>query len=199
MLLFLLLFASISFTASAQDTLFFRDGSYAVGSVVDLGITKFTYLQIDEKGNKLMKAEKAIKLDSVHFGSGIKYTKGASAPIQLNDTWKSFASYWHGRQLGALQTSFTKTQIGLHYLGGVLILGLPFTLYKATAKPKLMVLTAEDSVKYQQDSHFERGYRRGARGTMLTALLPVYMAGVLTTFLSYTLLVPQRNSLPDTE
>jgi hypothetical protein len=180
-------------SAGAQDTLHFRDGTFAVGTIRELNDKKVCFLQQNEStGAELMKKERSAMLDSVKFRSGLVYRKGMAAPEMLAEDWKRFAAYWEGRRLGEKKTDFTKTEIGLNYLGGVLVLGLPYPIYKAAFyKPGTGELSAEEAKKYLENPDFARGYQKGVRSTNMNALFPVYLAGVVSSLLLYFVFVPQ--------
>ena len=189
-LMLLFCFANLG-NAQAQDTLFFRDGTFATGTIKDLGFKKFSYLQLDESGKTALKKEKSSRLDSVYFQSGLKYRKGFVGSDQLPESWRSFASYWEGRLSGETKTAFSKKEIGLSYLCGATVLGIPYIIYKASYKPGMRELPTAEAIRYRDNPDFALGYRRGVRRTNLNALLPVYFAGVVSSLLVVAILVPR--------
>lgn len=175
----------------AQDTLFFRDGSYSVGRVDAIRFRKISFMQFSESGDSVRRSEKSSRLDSVYFRNGNIFRKGLSEDYsQLPADWKRFASYWDGRRFGEKKTDFTRSFMATSYLSGLVVLGLPYTVYRSARNPKLQELPTKEAYRFRDDQDFAKGYRNGVKRTHFNATLPMYSAGLITTLLVLALIMP---------
>jgi hypothetical protein len=175
----------------AQDTLFFRDGTYSVGRVEDVQFRKITFMQFGESGDSIRRTEKASRLDSVFFKQGLVFRKGFSEDTNLlPNQWKRFASFWDGRRFGEKKTDFTKSFMASSYLSGLVVLGLPYTLYRSARNPELQELPTREAYRFRGDKDFAKGYRNGVKRTHFNATIPMYSAGLITTLLILALIIP---------
>jgi hypothetical protein len=186
-----LAFICLSQLLYGQDTLFFKDGSYAIGKVKELSFKKVKYLQISESGDTVEKSERASNLDSLFFHGRNQYRKGVFNPDNLPADWYAFAAYWEGRICGEKGTTFSKSQIAASYVSGLLVVGLPYSLYKASHSAAAEDLPTIQANRYRNDSNFATGYKKGVKRTHLQAMLPLYLAGVISSLLGVAILVPQ--------
>lgn len=187
---FFALFTVLS-AAKAQDTLFFRDGTFSVARVDDIRFNKISFIQYAESGDSVRRTEKASRLDSISFKNGLIFRKGLSEDYSdLPVQWKPFASYWDGRRFGEKKTDFTKSFMASSYLSGLLVLGLPYTLYRSARNPKLQELPTKEAYRFRDDKDFAKGYRNGVKRTHFNATLPMYSAGLITTLLVLAFILP---------
>lgn len=182
------------FVATAQDTLFFRDGTYSVARVTQITFSRLKFIQFAESGDSAERSEKASGLDSVIFKGGRIFRKGFSEDLDLIPAdWRRFASYWDGRKSGEVKTSFPRSYIAANFLAGLAVIGLPYTLYKSFRKPDLRELPTREARRYRDDKDFARGFRKGFNRTNTQAAVPVFCAGLLTTILGFSM-IPERHS-----
>ena len=177
--------------ARAQDTLFFRDGSYSVGRLPLPVGKQIHFVQLAENGDSAVKTEKLASLDSVHFQNGQRFVKGKCDSATVPDAWLPVASFFSGKKAGEKNTSITKAFVATGYLSGLLVAGLPFSLYQATKPPSLEQMHAGEARLYHQNKDFASGYRKGMNQTRLKAILPIYLAGLLTGMLGLAVLLPR--------
>jgi hypothetical protein len=175
----------------AQDTLYFRDNSFAIARLKSAGFRKISYLLLTESGDSLLKTEKSVRLDSIHFRNGSVYHRGRSFFGTGLPEISAYASYWEGVQAGRLCPSFNKSQIAWNYLAGIGIFGLPITLHQALRRPREKELSDRESLRIQMDSAYAKGFRKGMNQTRLTALLPVYLAGTVSSMLGLAVFFPR--------
>jgi hypothetical protein len=185
-----ILFSAIS-AVKAQDTLFFRDGTYSLGRVEDVHFRKITFMQYGDSGDSTRRTEKASRLDSVVFKSGLVYRKGfAEDTSLLPNQWKRFSSFWDGRRYGEKKTDFTRSFMASSYLSGLVVLGLPYTLYRSARNPELQELPTREAYRFRDDKDFAKGYRNGVKRTHFNAAIPMYSAGLITTLLILAMIIP---------
>ncbi len=178
--------------AWGQDTLFFRDGSFATGKIQQAGFRKITYMQYNVSGDSVLVKEKSSRLDSIFFKSGLHYRKGVSeASLLPDENLQRFGYYWQGRYFGNKQTEFPKSLIAVNYLAGLGVIGLPYTMYKAGKLPPASEIPTPQTLLMKSNKDFARGYSDGVKRTNLNAFLPVYLSGLLTSFLAIALFYPR--------
>jgi hypothetical protein len=175
------------FDCQAQDTLFFRNGTFSVGNVLELGFTRFTCEEWLEGGGKDTITIKSAQIDSVHFFNGHRYRKGKKEYSGLATEWLAFEAYWEGRCLGEKQSDVSKIRMLTNYLSGLTVIGLPFSLHQALRKPDLNKMSEAEALRYRQSDAFAAGYRKGLKNANLNALLPIYFSGVISSMLGAAL------------
>jgi hypothetical protein len=187
---FIFLFSMVY--AFGQDTLFFRDGTYSVARVTEISFRKIRFMQYAESGDSARRSEKAAKLDSVIFKNGYVFRKGMSEDYtELPVSWKRFASYWDGRRFGEVKTSFPRSFIAANYFAGLIVIGLPYTLYKSSRNPRLQELPTKEAYRFRDDKDFAKGYKNGVKRTHLNATMPLYGAGLVSTLLGLAIFMPK--------
>ena len=178
--------------ACGQDTLFFRDGSYATGKIRQAGYRKITYMQYNASGDSALVKEKSSRLDSIYFKSGLHYRKGISeANLLPDENLQRFGYYWQGRYFGNKRTEFPKSLIAANYLAGLAVIGLPYTMYKAGKLPPASEIPTPQTLLMKSSKDFARGYSDEVKRTNLNAFLPVYLSGLLTSILAIALFYPR--------
>lgn len=191
-LIFSLLMVASIFPAGAQDTLYFRDGTFATGKIRNPGFRKFTYMQYNEAGDSLLKKEKSAQLDSICFQSGLHFRVGTGDSRMLTDeNLRRFAFYWQGRQFGNKRTVFSKAQIAANFLAGLTLVGLPYTMYVAGKLPPPSEIPTDQTKLMNTNKDFAKGFSEGVKRTNMNAFFPIYLSGVLTTLLGFALLLPR--------
>lgn len=184
--------AVFSFQAIAQDTLFFRDGTFAVARLKSLRANKIVYLLLKESGDSLPRTERAVQLDSIRFRNRTVLRIGFAYSAPQFPEISEFAAYWEGRKAGMLCSQFKKAHIGLNFLSGLCIVGLPYTIHQVYRKPKDNELSDTEVQRMRSDPNYAKGFRSGMRQTRLAALLPVYLAGSISSMLGFAVFFPRN-------
>lgn len=175
----------------SQDTLYFRDNSYAIARLKRLGFKKISYLLLTESGDSAVKTDQSSRLDSIHFQNGSVFKQGQAFSGTGLPEVSAYAAFWEGMRDGQRFPSFRKSQIAWNYIAGISVVGLPFTLTQALRKVPSKNLPEPIYQRTLTDPAYSKGFRNGLNKTRLTVLLPVYLAGTLSTILGLAVFSPR--------
>jgi hypothetical protein len=174
----------------AQDTLFFRDGTFSIARLKKIDVKEVRFQEINEQGDSSLQKEKSERIDSICFANGSCYRKGKTGKGNLRPEAEALQSYWEGRNFGYKNNEFPRSVMMKSYISGLLIAGIPYPIYQSLKEPEVTALPTAAATRFRSDKAYADGYRKAVRKARLQSSMSMYFAGLISSLLVLSLLMP---------
>jgi len=174
----------------AQDTLYFRDGTFSIARLKKINVKEVRFQEINEQGDSSLQKEKSERIDSICFANGSCYRKGKTGKGNLGPEAEALQSYWEGRSFGMKNHEFSGSLMLKSYVSGVLVAGFPYPLYQSLKEPDIKAMPTAEATRFLSNKPFADGYRKSIKKGRLHASMSMYFAGLISSLLVLSILQP---------